>query len=371
MSHKTVEVALGERSYPILIGHGVLGEASHHLFAHLASNRVIILIDEALIDTHLHTLLKSLAASQLKYDIVPVPSGETSKSLAAYAALCEAILRLNPDRHTTLLTFGGGVVGDLGGFIAATLLRGIPFIQLPTTLLSQVDSSVGGKTGLNTSVGKNLVGAFYQPKAVLIDTMTLQTLPDRELRAGYGEIVKYGVLGDAEFFEWLDTHQAEILARKPETLAEVIAYCCSAKAEIVAEDERESGKRALLNLGHTFAHALEAEAGYDGTLLHGEAVSIGMVMAAHLSEQLDLCEMGLAERIRAHLQRAGCPVSPADIKADWQVVALLGHFHADKKNQNGKWVFILLEALGRAVIRKDVAQSAVRDTLLAFDGIRD
>jgi 3-dehydroquinate synthase len=228
---------------------------------------------------------------------------------------------------------------------------------------------VGGKTGLNSAAGKNLIGAFYQPQAVLIDTNTLNTLPERELRAGYAEIVKYGALGDADFFAQLERDHARILSREPEALTRTILHCCASKAAIVAEDEREAGKRALLNLGHTFGHALEAEAGYDGTLLHGEGVSIGMVMAAHLSHQLGLCDASVEQRLRDHLHAAHCPVSPADIRPHWSAEALLSHFSSDKKNQDGKWVMILMKALGEAVIVKDVAREAVRETLLAFDGV--
>ena len=263
-----------------------------------------------------------------------------------------------------LIAFGGGVVGDLAGFAAASLLRGVDFVQIPTSLLAQVDSSVGGKTGVNAASGKNLIGAFYQPKAVLADTSLLASLPDRELRAGYAEMVKYGLLGDAAFFDWLDVNSSAVLALEPAAIMHAIHKSCSAKARIVEADERESGKRALLNLGHTFAHAFEAEAGYNGRLLHGEAVAAGMGLAFDLSVDLGFCAPEDTAKCKAHLRAVGLPAGQADLAAGNSVPSkLIAHMKHDKKMRDGRMYFILVNAIGDAFVSGDVPPDAV-ETLL-------
>ena len=285
----------------------------------------------------------ALDAHALKIDHVTVPSGEASKSIAMFGQVMEDVLALNVDRRVMLVALGGGVIGDLVGYVAASLLRGVDFIQVPTTLLAQVDSSVGGKTGINAAAGKNLIGAFHQPQAVLADTDTLRTLPMREIRAGYAEVAKYGLLGDADFFEWLDQQQDEILNLDDHALVEAIRRCCLAKAQIVAEDEKEAGRRALLNLGHTFGHAYEAEAGYDGTVLHGEAVAAGMADAYRLGMRLGTASQDDLDRVKSHLTRAGLPVNRAMLSnrlGDVDVNRLMIHMQKDKKVSSGR-VFIV------------------------------
>ena len=267
------------------------------------------------------------------------------------AILMESILALGVDRQTVLIALGGGVIGDLVGFAAASLLRGVDFIQIPTSLLAQVDSSVGGKTGINARVGKNLIGAFYQPKLVLADSDVLRTLPEREMRAGYAEIVKYGLLGDASFFEWLEANGADVIQGQPEAIAHAVRTSCLAKAAIVSADETEAGKRALLNLGHTFAHAFEAEAGYDGRLLHGEAVAVGLGLAFEFSAFLDRANGQEAVRVKSHLAKLGLPASIADLPAGHaSAQTLVRHMYKDKKTQNGVLTFILVEEIGKAEV---------------------
>jgi 3-dehydroquinate synthase len=286
----TLRVGLGERAYDIVIGPDLIANAAQHLGDLVAGRQIVIVTDSNVATHHLHALEASLKPVSRRCDNIIVAAGEASKSMAVLAKLLDDILELGVDRGVMLVALGGGVIGDLVGFAAASLLRGVDFIQVPTSLLAQVDSSVGGKTGVNAASGKNLIGAFYQPKAVLADSTALASLPERELRAGYAEIVKYGLLGDVAFFNWLEKNGAAVLARQPIELAHAITTSCAAKARIVEADEREKDTRALLNLGHTFAHAFEAEAHYDGRLLHGEAVAAGMGLAFDLSARLGLCE---------------------------------------------------------------------------------
>jgi 3-dehydroquinate synthetase len=266
-----------------------------------------------------------------------------------------------------LIALGGGVIGDLVGFAASTLLRGVPLVHIPTTLLSQVDSSVGGKTAINTASGKNLVGTFYQPKRVLIDINTLDSLPDRQMRAGYAEVVKYAALGDETFMNWLEANGKKLLAHHSISLTHAIKLCCSMKAELVEWDEKENNMRALLNLGHTFGHALEAEAGYNGSLMHGEAIAIGMVMAARLSAELGRCDAEVETRIASHLKAVGLPVSPKDISGvDWNTDGICSHFASDKKAQDGKLAFVVLSRIGDADLMRDVPPAAARKVVEAF-----
>lgn len=364
--HETVRVELGARSYDILIGEDVLAKAGKWLLPVLAQKRAIIISDANVAPLYLEHVTVPLAGSQVQLQHVTVPAGEGSKSFSQYASLMESILAFKPERKTTLIALGGGVVGDLVGFAASTLLRGVPFIQVPTTLLSQVDSSVGGKTGINTTHGKNLVGSFYQPKRVLIDTHTLSTLPDRQMRAGYAEVVKYGLIQDADFFNWLEQNGQQVIDGNAQALAHAVKVSCEQKAAIVKKDEHEIGVRALLNLGHTFGHALEAETGYGDALLHGEAVSIGMVLAFQLSTQLRLCPKSDTERVITHLQAMGLPTRLADVPGiRWQVERLIHHFGQDKKVADGRLTFILARGIGKSFITQDVERTALVNCLEA------
>lgn len=359
----TVPVALGERSYSIFIGSGLLKRAGELCAPVLKQKRVIIVSDEQVARHYRQPLEASLSEAGIRHDCITVPAGEGSKSFAGFERLMNALLALQPDRKTTLIALGGGVVGDLCGFAASVLLRGVEFIQIPTTLLAQVDSSVGGKTGINAPAGKNLVGSFHQPRLVLIDTDSLSTLADREMKAGYAEVLKYGLINDAPFFDWLEDHGPAVLNREPAALTKAIETSCCAKAAIVAADEREGDVRALLNLGHTFGHALEAETGFSDKLLHGEAVAIGMVMAARLSYIMGVCDASVEPRILAHLQRLGMPALPRDIQKRWNADAICRHFASDKKAEGGKLTFILLEAIGRSKIIHNVSPTLAKEAV--------
>ena len=332
----------------------------------LARPRVAIITDSTVAALHLTQLQESLDAAGIQNDVIIIPAGEGSKNFTQLQAVLDQLLELRIERRDTIVALGGGVVGDLAGFAAAILRRGVDFIQIPTTLLSQVDSSVGGKTAVNVSQGKNLVGAFYQPRLVLADVSALSTLPERELRAGYGEVVKYGLIDDFAFFEWLEGNGPHMLDGVPSALAHAVAVSCRSKAAIVARDERESGDRALLNLGHTFAHALEAEAGYDGRLLHGEAVAIGLDMAFTLSSQLGLCPSQDSARVRRHLERMGLPVSASQMGLGTLTAdVMLGHMRQDKKVSQGQLTFILAKGIGQSFITNDVSEDAVKEMLQA------
>ena len=362
-------VALGDRSYPIVIGPDVIAQAGERLMASLGNRRLLPVVDAALAESHAPTLQKSLSdAGFTVADPVIVPSGESSKSWEGLQTTVEGLLDRGLDRRAVVIALGGGVIGDLAGFAAASAMRGVDFVQIPTTLLAQVDSSVGGKTGINAKQGKNLIGAFHQPRQVLIDIDTLATLPAREMRAGYAEVVKYAFLGDRQFFDWLEQHGQAVLDREPSALIKAIETSCAAKAAIVAADEFEAGKRALLNLGHTFAHALEAEAGYDGTLLHGEAVSIGMALAFRLSAAMGHCDPGLIPVVEHHLERLGMPLLPRD--GAWRKATsadrLLRHMAVDKKAMDGALTFILVRDIGDAFVAKDVSPDVVRPVLDDF-----
>ena len=360
-ANRTVPVALGERSYDILIGPGLLTRAGQLVRARFPKARYGIVTDENVARHHLKTLEAALGADRLRGTVVLEP-GESTKSFRVLAPLCERLLEMGLERGDLVVAFGGGVMGDLAGFAASILRRGVRFVQIPTTLLAQVDSSVGGKTGINTPQGKNLIGTFHQPSLVLADTDVLSTLPGRELRAGYAEVAKYGLLGDAPFFAWLEGHAASVLGGNDvSALTEAIETSCKAKAAIVARDEHETGDRALLNLGHTFGHALEAWCGYSDRLLHGEGVAIGMCQAFRFSEERGLCENGTAARVEKHLKGVGLPTRVADIpggKADPdELLRLMGQ---DKKVKEGRLTFILARAIGDAFITRDVEPADVR-----------
>jgi len=362
-----LQVALGPRSYPIHIGSNLLDRADQLLADQLSGRQAVILSDSHTGPLYAARLTEKLAPITRRLDHLEIAAGEASKSMASYADLMDRLLGLGVDRQLVLIALGGGVVGDLTGFAAASLLRGVDFVQIPTSLLAQVDSSVGGKTGINMTAGKNLVGAFWQPRAVLADLSLLASLPERELRAGYAETVKYGLLGDADFFSWAEAHGAECLALDPAVLGRAVYQACRMKAEIVGTDETESDRRMLLNLGHSFGHALEAEAGYDGRLLHGEAVSLGMVMAFDFSVRLGLCEAQSASRVRQHLARMGLPVSAADLPAGLRqtsglVDRLTRHMAKDKKVRNGRLRLVLVRTIGAAFVAEDISG----DQLSAF-----
>ncbi|MGH6855474.1 MAG: 3-dehydroquinate synthase [Aestuariivirga sp.] len=357
---QSLVVALGNRSYPITIGEGLLSEAGVLLKPLLKRPVTAIVTDENVARHHLATLQAQLTAHGVRATVTILPAGEGTKSFQHLAQLCDALLAAGIDRGDCIIAFGGGVIGDLGGFAAAILRRGVNFIQIPTTLLAQVDSAVGGKTGINSSHGKNLIGAFHQPVAVLADTELLLTLPSRELAAGYAEVAKYGLLGDAKFFEWLEGAASAIMAGNGQARIRAIRQCCEAKARIVAADETESGIRALLNLGHTFGHALEATTGYSERLLHGEAVAIGMVQAFRFSERRKLCAPGTAARVARHLKGVGLPVHSSEIPGRLPAPEVLAAImHQDKKAQGGSLTFILARGIGEAFIARDVADSDV------------
>ena len=349
----TLEVGLGARAYPIHIGAGVLPRAAELLGAR-AHDRYVV-VTNAIVASHgLAALRGALRDAGAQVDVVLLPDGEAHKNQRTLDDLLTRLLELRAERTTTLVALGGGVVGDIAGFAAAIYQRGMPFVQVPTTLLAQVDSSVGGKTGINHPLGKNMIGAFWQPRAVLIDTSVLRTLPDRELRAGLAEVIKYGAIRDEAFFAWLETNVDALLARDAEALLHAILRSCAIKAEVVAADERESGERALLNFGHTFGHAIEAAQGY-GEWLHGEAVAAGMVCAARLSQQVLGLDEASAARLTRLIAAARLPTSPPAIARErW-----LDLMQRDKKVQSGVLRFVLLERLGRAVVRGDVDQTAV------------
>ena len=310
----TVPVSLGDRSYDITIGQNLLPHAGELLQGHIARKVTAIVTDENVAKLHLGTLQDSLAARGIKSTAIIMPAGESTKSYKGLAEVCDQLLAAGIERKDQVIALGGGVIGDLSGFAAAILRRGVKFIQIPTSLLAQVDSSVGGKTGINSPLGKNLVGAFHQPSRVLIDLDVLKTLPMRQRAAGYAEVAKYGLLGDPAFFGWLENNVEAVLDCAQGAIDHAVRVSCETKARIVAEDETETGVRALLNLGHTFGHALEASTGYSDVLLHGEAVAIGMVQAFRFSEMLGLCQPGTAERVQKHLARAGLPTHVSAIQ---------------------------------------------------------
>lgn len=363
-----VPVALAGHSYEVLIGSDLLKDAGLRVKPHLPNGQAIILTDEAVAALHLKTLEDSFQQADIRFHSITVPAGEGSKSLSRFGEVMENILAHGIERGTTIIALGGGVIGDLAGFVAATALRGVPFIQIPTTLLAQVDSSVGGKTGINAKAGKNLIGAFWQPRLVLADTATLGTLPRRQLIAGYAEIVKSGLIADAALFAWCEANGRAVLDGDASALGEAVRRACTFKAGVVQKDEREqasSGGRALLNLGHTFAHAFEAEFHYDGRLLHGEAVSIGLHMALALSVKMGLAPAEDLTRLDAHLHALGMPATVADLPHMLSTETLLAHMGRDKKLRDGRITFVLLKGIGKAFTCRDVSMDDVRALLLA------
>jgi len=360
---ETITVGLGERAYDIHVGSGTLKRAGE-LLAPLAKGVVPVVTDSHVAEIHLGQVLEALRQAGLDARAIVMPPGEVSKSFAGLERLSGALLDMEIDRKGLVVALGGGVIGDLTGFAAGVLKRGVAFAQIPTTLLAQVDSSVGGKTAINAPQGKNLIGLFHQPRIVIADTALLKTLPRRELLAGYAEVVKYGALGDAKFFEWLELNGPKALAGEESAMVRAVAHSCQMKADIVARDERETGERALLNLGHTFGHALEAATGFSDRLVHGEGVAIGMALAFQLSVKLGLCPGQDAERFVRHLKVAGLPSAIADIPgARPGAGELIRHMAHDKKVTDGKLTFILVHGLGRAFVTRDVPLEAVKSVL--------
>ncbi|WEX10080.1 3-dehydroquinate synthase [Chelativorans sp. AA-79] len=356
----TVPVGLSDRAYDILIGPGLIARAGGEIASRLPGIRTAIVTDDNVAAAHLEAFEASLSAAGIGSVAIKLKPGERSKSFESLQETVDAVIGARLERRDAVVALGGGVVGDLAGFAAGIVRRGMNFVQVPTSLLAQVDSSVGGKTGINTQRGKNLVGVFYQPKLVLADTSVLDTLPAREFRAGYAEVAKYGLIDRPGFFEWLETHWREVFAGGSARI-EAIAECCRAKAEIVERDERETGERALLNLGHTFGHALEAATGYDGArLVHGEAVAIGMVMAHRFSARMNQASPDDARRVEAHLGAVGLPTRLGDIPGGLpDAEALLGYIAQDKKVTRGALTFILTHGIGRSFIASDVPAAEV------------
>ena len=363
MTTDTVHVDLGERSYDVLIGAGLLARAGQEIVALAGKRRVAILTDETVAGLHLPVLQASLAAEGIAAPALALPAGEGTKNWADLGRATEWLLAQKIERKDLVVALGGGVIGDLAGFAAAILRRGLRFVQIPTTLLAQVDSSVGGKTGINSPQGKNLIGAFHQPALVLADIDVLETLSPRDFRAGYGEVAKYGLLGDERFFEWLEAN-ATALAADPDLRQRAVRHSVQMKADIVQRDETEQGDRALLNLGHTFGHALESATGYSDRLLHGEGVAIGCALAFELSARMGLCSQEIPSRVAAHFAAMGLPSRirdiPGDLPDDEALIALMAQ---DKKVQDGKLRFILARGIGQAFVTDDVNPALLREVL--------
>jgi 3-dehydroquinate synthase len=353
---RTLNVDLGERAYPIMIGRGVLEDSASYR-PYIRGSQVMVVSNETVAPLYLDSLQGAL--QDFRVATVVLPDGEQYKTLDYLDRIFTALLEARFDRRCTLIALGGGVVGDMTGFAAASYQRGVDFVQVPTTLLSQVDSSVGGKTGVNHALGKNMIGAFHQPRCVVADTATLDTLPDRELSAGLAEVIKYGLINDLEFFVWLEANMTDLVGRDPEALAYAIERSCADKAAVVEADEREAGQRALLNLGHTFGHAIETGMGY-GSWLHGEAVGTGMCMAARLSQSLGWLDDASVSRIEALIAAAGLPTSPPSAVSAQRFLELMA---VDKKVMDGQLRLVLLRGIGAAVVTADFDTAALREVL--------
>jgi len=349
-----LRVELDERGYDILVGPGLIAGAGEAILPLMRRKQAVVVTDERVAEAHLKPLIDSLDAAGIAHHAIILPPGEGTKDLAHFGRLVDDVLACTIERGTMLVALGGGVVGDICGFAAATLLRGIDFVQIPTTLLAQVDSSVGGKTAINTAAGKNLLGAFYQPRLVLADSGALATLPRREMLAGYGEVVKYGLIADAGFFDWLDAEAGKVCDLDPVALNRAVITSCRMKAQIVAADERETGDaRALLNFGHTFGHALEAQTGFGDALLHGEAVALGMVLAFDFAVRFGLCTGQDATRVRRHIAAIGLPTELGALGLAGKADALLTHMGKDKKVRDGRITLILPRRIGDAYVMRD------------------
>jgi 3-dehydroquinate synthase len=365
MPNKILTIDLETKSYDIYIGAGLLTHVNDYIPEDVSGRSLFIVTDKN-VEPYVARITEGLHEAGAKsIDVFVLPPGEKTKSFTQYEELCNWMLSHGVNRDSFAIAVGGGVVGDITGYAAATVLRGIDFIQIPTTLLAQVDSSVGGKTGINTAHGKNLLGAFHQPIGVITDLSTLNTLSDREFKAGYAELAKHGLINDSSLFSWLEKNMQGVLSKDPEDLSEAVERACAIKADIVAADERETGRRGLLNLGHTFGHALEAAAGYDGTLLHGEGVAIGAVMAFDLSARMGLCESDDVERVETHFAKAGLPTRASMITPALKtsIDDLMTTMKRDKKVKGGKMTFIVTSGIGEAFISQDVPEDLVRDVL--------
>ena len=361
---ENITVDLGTRSYDILIAPGIIDNVGHLVDERMKTSKVIIVSDSNVAAIYMDRLSISLSAVGINYDKIILPAGEGTKSFSNFENLLNNLLELGIERTTTLIALGGGVIGDITGFAASALLRGINYIQVPTSLLAQVDSSVGGKTAINSKIGKNLIGSFYQPRLVIADTETLNTLPRRELLAGYAETVKYALIGDSSFFSWLEINGTSLIQGNHEARVKAIAKSCKMKARIVAEDEYESGKRALLNLGHTFAHALESETGFNNYLLHGEAVGIGIALAFELSSRLNFCLPIDSAKVCDHLHSVGLStVLPKHPTSEWNSEKIISLMKKDKKAAQGHPTFILANSIGDAFIAEDVDLNVVESLL--------
>ena len=362
---KVVSVALGARAYDVAIGRGLLAGLGERIRALRPGARVAIVTDDTVAKIHLGAVEASLKTAGIDSARIVLPAGESSKNFPTFETVCEAIIAAHLERHDLVVALGVGVIGDLAGFAASCVRRGVDFVQVPTTLLAQVDSSVGGKTGINSRQGKNLIGAFHQPILVIADTALLDTLPKREFRAGYAEVAKYGLLGDTAFFAWLEKNWQDVFAGGP-AREHAIAVCCRGKAGIVARDERETGERALLNLGHTFGHALEAGSGFSDRLLHGEAVALGITLAFDFSSQKGLIARTEVARFRAHLAAVGLPTHVKDVPGGVPGAdALMGLIAQDKKVKRGTLTFILVRGIGQAFIENNVDAAEIRAFLEA------
>ena len=362
---RRLSLALSSASYDVVVGDGLVARAGALLAPVLPQKRAVIITDAQVAALHLPALQAGLDATGFRHDTITVPPGETTKNFETFGQVVDQVLDLGIERRTAIIALGGGVVGDLAGFVAASTLRGLPFVQIPTTLLAQVDSSVGGKTGINMRQGKNLLGAFHQPHMVLADTATLATLPRRELQAGYAEIAKAGLIGDTAFFDWCEANGAAVVAGDRAAQAEAVLRACAFKAMVVGDDEREekpNDGRALLNLGHTFGHALEAELGY-GAILHGEAVATGIGLAFKLSAKLGLCAPEDATRVVAHMAAIGLPAKLHHLNRRLSASRLVGHMRKDKKMRDGQLAFVLVRGIGQAFTHRDVPPDAVTDLL--------
>lgn len=365
MNTEIVSIDLGQRSYDIYIGSSLLKRFDDFVPEDMKNCSVFIVSDENT-KAYAQDIAKAVIRSEpTKVEQIVFKAGEQTKSFANYERLCNWLLKKGVQRNSFVIAVGGGVIGDLSGFAAASVLRGVPFVQVPTSLLAQVDSSVGGKTGINSSHGKNLIGAFYQPISVVADLSSLETLPRRELLSGYAEVLKYGLIGDLEFFEWLEDHGHKMIDLDYEALSHAIAISTKMKAKLVEADEKEAGRRALLNLGHTFGHALETAMGYDGRLLHGEAVAIGMVLAFDLSSRLNHCGVDEYERVETHIREIGLPTSISAIGEMLKIGVddLLDIMRKDKKVKSNKMTFVLVSGIGDAFLTQDVSEKLVRQVI--------
>jgi 3-dehydroquinate synthase len=367
---RTLRVGLGERSYDVFVGAGLIGQAGALMKPLLPRGRTTVVCDKTVRRLHGAALEAALEAQGIASSWIVLPPGEQTKSWAGLAELSEQLLTLGLDRGDAITALGGGVIGDLTGFAAAIYKRGIDFIQIPTTLLAQVDSSVGGKTAIDTPQGKNLIGAFHQPRLVLADLDVLATLPGREMRAGYAEVIKYGLLGDFDFFQWLEANGAAVLDRRPDALGQAVAHAIAMKAQIVGDDEKEAAGRALLNLGHTFGHALESETGFGEALLHGEGVAVGCAQAFRFSAMLGHCTAQDAARAESGIAAAGLPTRMAQVSgAPFPATRLIEHMAQDKKAEGGRLTFVLAKGIGQAFVAKGVDADAVRAFLISEGAI--